>query len=906
MTLKDQILLYEIAIGIMLMILLGLGTYTVNLHGDYSKIKSQSNKIITCYLKLHDKVVAGLLAEEQVPPELLKADIKDLESDIRDLLSLSLPRNDRIFLELTLKLVNTLYRDIHELPGRDMFSALHLDLDSLGGFLLEFTQSAGEGAARTLALCRQAAFFTLCTMVLGLIGALVLFQRKVTDPILNLVRQIKQVSAGKRVNIMGGAGSEEIRELYSAINEVFHAKMNALNELERHNRILDAVREVSSAMLKVNDQQRLLDNICRALLANHDYCLVWVASRSSTEEEIIPLAAACTASKDNEACLNMIFRIKWNLSLKNPVMEAIKRKRPVIVRHALNRREEPPCKLYCPDAHADAAIVALPLFWEDHSFGVLLIHSCVPYAFSKKEVELLHKVAVDLSLALYSIEIRQRLELERDLSREVIETAGAIMISISPQGKILTFNSEAEKVTGFSRNEAIGKNWTEIISFDGEGSGESDAFKTLQDQLKVVNLQGTIQCKDGSKRIINWHSSVMPNIDRGHVAIVFIGIDITEQKLTDLALDQAKADWEQIFHAIQDPIIIVDVNGRIIEANPATMAAARRPREEIIGKGVCEVLEGGGAPGTTRSLELLLKKGKREVIEAKLPGLNGDYLLTVSPVPGPGGVVSRTILVARDMTEEKMRRAEAIRAAQLASVGELAAGVAHEINNPINGIINYAQVLKDEVQIGSMGNEILSRIIKESERIAAIVTNLLSFARQKEETAQTVFITDVIEDSVSLVNHQILKDGIILDIDIPRDLPPIKGKAQELQQVFLNLLSNARYALNQRFPGRDSNKRIRITSKIVSLPTGDYVRTEVTDWGTGIPEDVLDRLFDPFFSTKPPGEGTGLGLSISQRLVREHQGFLTIESEFGGYTTVFVDLPVDRENSAGPDGNDGK
>ncbi len=895
MTLKDQILLYEIAIGVMLLVLLGLGMYTVDLHGDYSKIKSQSNKIVTCYLKLHDKVVAGLLAEEKVSRKLLEEDIRELKGDIQGLLSLTLPRADRIFLELTLKLVDSLYRDLRELPGKDTFEALHLDLDSLGGFLLEFTQNAGKGAARTLALCRQVAFFTLCSMVVGLIGALVLFQKKVTDPILNLVDQIKEVSTGKRANIRGTGGSEEIKELYGAIDEVFQAKMNALGELERHNRILDAVREVSSAMLKVNDRQRLLDKVCRALLANQDYCLVWIASRSSTEQEAVPIAAACAGAKQNEACMNMIFRIKWNLSLKNPVMEAIRNRRPAVVRHALDRSQEPPCRLYCPEANADAAIVALPLFWEDRLYGALLVHSCVPYAFSTKELELLNKVAVDLSLALYSLEIREKLELERDLSREIIETAGAIMISISPRGKILTFNSEAEKVTGFSRKEVRGRDWTEIISFDGEESDDARVFKSLQDRLKVINLQGTIQCKDGSRRIVNWHGSVMPNIDRGHVAIVFIGIDVTEQKLTDLALDQAKADWEQIFHAIQDPIIIVDVSGRVVEANPAALAAARYTREEMLGRDVCEVLQGeaAGGTGTMGPLKKLLGKGEREVIEVKLPGLNGDYLLTVSPVPGPGGVVSKTILVARDVTEEKMRRAEAVRAAQLASVGELAAGVAHEINNPINGIINYAQVLKDEMETDSMGNEILVRIIRESERIAAIVTNLLSFARQKEETAQTVAIADVLEDSLSLVNHQILKDGIILDVDIPPDLPPIRGKAQELQQVFLNLLSNARYALNQRYPGRDPGKRLRISARIVELDSGRYVRTEVTDWGTGIPEKALDRLFDPFFSTKPPGEGTGLGLSISQRLVMEHEGHLAVESEFGDHTTVIVDLPLD-------------
>ncbi len=891
MTLKDQIFLYEIAIGIIIMVLLGLGTYTVSLHGNYTKIKTQSDKILMSYLKLHDQVISGLLSEKNADTLRLKNDIKALKGDVTKLLSFSLPRKERIFLELTLNLFRELSRDINTLKGKDMWNALHMDLDSLGKYLLEFSQGAGKGAAKTLSLCRQLAFFTLCAMVLGLIGALVLFQRKVSDPILNLVRQIKEVSAGRRTNVMEIYGTGEIRELFSSINEVFQAKTNALDELERHNRILDVVRNVSSAMLKVHNQELLLDRVCQALLANRDYCLVWVASTASTENNIIPLASACRKSRDKDTCMNVVHRLKWNLTHKNPALEVIKTRSPVIVKQTFNGQDLP-CDHKSSNARINVVVAAMPLLWQDHFFGVLLIHSCASNAFLKKEVGLLKKVAADLSLALYSSEIRQRLKLERDLSREVIETAGAIMISVSPHGKILTFNSQAEKVTGFNRNEIIGKRWTDIIS-TGKYSNDAGSFKELQDQLKVINLQGTIQCKDGNKRIINWHTSVMPNIDRGHVGIVFIGIDITEKKLADLALGQAKADWEQIFHAIQDPIIIVDSEGKIMEANPATMSASRLPRGKIMGRNIYKVLFPKTKPKDLSTLENLIKNKKREVIEANLPGLNGDYLLTVSPVPGPEGTINRTILVARDMTEEKMRRAEAVRAAQLASVGELAAGVAHEINNPINGVINYAQVLKDEAQAGTVGEEILDRIIKESERIAAIVTNLLSFARQKEETAQPVFIADVVEDSVSLVNHQILKDGIILEIDIPQDLPPIQGKAQELQQVFLNLLSNARYALNQRYKGRNPNKRIKIASRVIKLKTGTYVSTKVIDWGTGIPKDVVERLFDPFFSTKPPGEGTGLGLSISRRLVSEHHGSLTVESVFGDHTTVTVNLPVD-------------
>ena len=160
-------------------------------------------------------------------------------------------------------------------------------------------------------------------------------------------------------------------------------------------------------------------------------------------------------------------------------------------------------------------------------------------------------------------------------------------------------------------------------------------------------------------------------------------------------------------------------------------------------------------------------------------------------------------------------RAETMRAVQLASVGKLAAGVAHEINNPINGIINYAQIIKDEAGESEVLYDISSKIIMEGERVANIVSNLLSFARQQDETFSKVIIRDVIQDATDLIKHQLTKNCVLIEMDLPEELPPILGHYQQLQQVFLNLFGNARFALNQKFSGKDPDKKIIITGKKV-------------------------------------------------------------------------------------------
>jgi signal transduction histidine kinase len=250
------------------------------------------------------------------------------------------------------------------------------------------------------------------------------------------------------------------------------------------------------------------------------------------------------------------------------------------------------------------------------------------------------------------------------------------------------------------------------------------------------------------------------------------------------------------------------------------------------------------------------------------------------------------IVVYRDITDKKLLQAETARAGQLASIGELAAGVAHEINNPINGIINCAQLLIDESEGGGGQAEISERIIKAGSRIAMIVRNLLSFARDHEDEPQSVTVQSILSDCLDLTETQLRKDGIDLKVYIPDDIPKVRVRSHQIQQVFLNIISNSRYALNHKTTVSRENKVIDIKSKLVNSDDKKYVRLIFYDNGTGIPADIFDRICDPFFSSKPHGEGTGLGLSISHSIIRDHGGRLNFDSVEGDYTRVLVDFPV--------------
>jgi PAS domain S-box-containing protein len=267
--------------------------------------------------------------------------------------------------------------------------------------------------------------------------------------------------------------------------------------------------------------------------------------------------------------------------------------------------------------------------------------------------------------------------------------------------------------------------------------------------------------------------------------------------------------------------------------------------------------------------------------------------LRLTPLFDEEGEVSGALGTIEDVTEQRRLQEQLIHSAKLASIGELAAGVAHEINNPINGIINYAQLLLNKAEPDGQQVHFLEGILREGDRVASIVRDLLAFARVEREPTSLAHLPDVLRTTLTLSGQQLKRDGIILEIQEQPDLPPIRCRSQRIQQVFLNLVSNARDALNARYPNGDPNKRLIVRIEQVEKEDLGYIRIVFHDCGEGISPDNLSNVFTPFFTTKRPGDGTGLGLSVSYGIVQDHGGDIHVESTEGEYTSFWVDLPLE-------------
>jgi|GEM_PF-3915708 len=229
---------------------------------------------------------------------------------------------------------------------------------------------------------------------------------------------------------------------------------------------------------------------------------------------------------------------------------------------------------------------------------------------------------------------------------------------------------------------------------------------------------------------------------------------------------------------------------------------------------------------------------------------------------------------------------------KLESLGTLASGVAHEINNPIQIIMNYAEILKESINNDSREATYLHQITSESMRISDIVRNLLAFARQDHEDFIPQKIAAIIDNTLALTRNRLNKNQIKLNVSIPDNLPQVICNKQQIMQVLMNLINNAVEALNHRYGGYDENKILSIYCSRINQDGNEMLRTVIEDHGEGIPQGIIERIFDPFFTTKSRAEGTGLGLWVSQGIAVEHSGALTVESTIGEVTRFILDLPL--------------
>ena len=356
-------------------------------------------------------------------------------------------------------------------------------------------------------------------------------------------------------------------------------------------------------------------------------------------------------------------------------------------------------------------------------------------------------------------------------------------------------------------------------------------------------------------------------------------------------LIQSEYRYSDLVENASDSIQVTDADGRIRSANRRQVALFQRNLAEIVGSDFLAWVANEHREPTKRALESVLRGDELSAFATVLQV--GDHQripveIAATPVIEGTQVVGARAII-RDTRERKQMEAQLIKAERLSSVGALAAGVAHEINNPLGIITMFAQRTLEKAKKGDVDLDKLEKIVQQARRVAQITKGLLDFSRAGPTDFVEFSVTRVIEETVALVAERARRSSIDLVLDQQEHLPVTLGNPQQIGQVILNLLLNALHATDS---GGSIHLRATVSESTRLEHCTRAVRVTVADTGTGIPPEALPHLFEPFFTTKGPGEGTGLGLSVSYGIIKEHHGILFAENRPEGGAIFTFELPA--------------
>lgn len=505
-------------------------------------------------------------------------------------------------------------------------------------------------------------------------------------------------------------------------------------------------------------------------------------------------------------------------------------------------------------------------------------------------------------------DITDRKKFERDLKnseeklRRLFERVRHGLFVSSKEGRFLECNQALLDMLGYSSKE-------EFLAIDivkdlyVHPEDRNILTKRIEKEGFVKDMEVEFKKKNGEKITVLLTGHPIRNEGGEIIGYEGINLDITERKRIEEELREANEFLMNLIESSVDGIIATDMTGNIIIFNKGAEVLTGYTAEEVIRKiHITQIYPPGIAKEVMKRLRSTDCGGVGKLLPTQFNVVNkwGEEIpiqLSASIIYNRAGREVATVGIFTDLRprlamERKLQEThlQLVNSEKMASLGKLAAGIAHEINNPLGGILIYASLMMEDLPEEDPKREDLSRIVQEAGRCKEIVKSLLEFARQTEPKKEPTDINRAINDGLFFLVNQALFHNIRIVKELDPSLPLVQGNASQLKQVFMNIIVNAAEAMH----GNGT-----LTIRTSSSTDRKTVNIEFTDTGEGIPEENLSRIFDPFFTTKDVGKGTGLGLATSFGIIEEHGGKINVKSKVGEGATFEIELPVHPEKSGG-------
>lgn len=484
-------------------------------------------------------------------------------------------------------------------------------------------------------------------------------------------------------------------------------------------------------------------------------------------------------------------------------------------------------------------------------------------------------------------ELEAAVEDDRARLQEILDTLPDVVMVLDPEMRIVRVNKRFEEVASTPREDVHGRYCHEGICYNPH---LADCLDDGCPYMKVVHTGHTVEMihtkrgSDNSER--HYQITASPVFDaEGNISrVVETTREITEQVMLKRETEESAQRFRQIIGAVHGAITIKDLDGRYLLVNPRALKLFGLEPTDIIGRTAGEAFPCEVAQVIVRHDGWALDAREHHVSEEILPLRGKDRVLISErfPLADYKGDVVGLCCVARDDTRQREMRQEMLQQERLAAVGKLAAGVAHELNNPLTGILTFAEELLLDASEDDPSREDYEIIVQETMRCRRIVRDLLDFSRQQASHREPMDINPVVVKTIAMVERQPSFHDLKIWMELNDDLPKVGIDPALIQQAILNLVINARDAMNAR-------GTLTITSRRAGDDQGVVV--SVADTGVGIAEDVLGRIFEPFFSTKGD-QGNGLGLPAVKSVMDQHGGRIEVDSKLGEGTTFRLVFPA--------------
>lgn len=494
-------------------------------------------------------------------------------------------------------------------------------------------------------------------------------------------------------------------------------------------------------------------------------------------------------------------------------------------------------------------------------------------------------------------EKQAELNRQRDEYQTLFERAPCLITVQDRRYRLLRYNQE------FARrfDTSIGDHCYQAYKGRNEKCGDCPVERTFIDGKPHYGEESGVN-KDGSPAHWIFRTSPMFDDDGNIVAAMEMSLDITRRKRLEKELEKSERKYHEIFNNIPNPVFVLDFETlEILDCNESVNVDYGYEKSEIIGRSFLDLF----AEENSAAYEYRLRR-HTVLNQIKHRGKAGRILfvnIRVSPSEYPGKNV--LLVTTSDITKRLEAEQQLIQASKMATLGEMATGIAHELNQPLSVIKTTSSYFirkidrREHIDPERL-HQMLRKVDRNVDRATNIINHMRQFARKSEISLEKISINDVLKSAFEIFSQQLKVRGIEVVWDLQSDLPKIEGDPARLEQVFINLLLNARDAIEEkRAAGADPEEVETITLK--SWMDGRSIVAEVRDTGAGIPGDVQEKMFEPFFTTKEVGKGTGLGLSISYGIVKDCRGEIRAVSRGANRGTIFsVTFPVAKRQAANP------